>query len=190
MWGISSMTVFQIFPHYNKLAMHSQLPTVDVNLFLEHYSASASPAAKLALAQFASLYTRKLVKRCMEIAQVSGDLTEEDVYLVYENEKGIKSPILEAEQLDRKLKTIEAVNKNALKDLQYTNTEDPSAATAPLNSVQTVRIGSQPYSGFPTGQNFQFCFEKGALWSSYIRALNSNVGSAYHWICLALLEHL
>lgn len=64
---------------------------------------------------------------------------------------------MEAEQIDRRAKTIEAINKNALKDVEYANTEDPNH-TAPLTHIQTVRIGNQGYSGFPSGPNYQLCF--------------------------------
>jgi hypothetical protein len=90
---------------------------------------------------------------------LKGNLTEEDIRYIYEAEKGIKSPLNEVEQLDRMAKTIEAVNRTALKDFDFANNEDPNQST-PLANVQTVRIGSQPYSGFPSGQNFQFAFEK------------------------------
>jgi hypothetical protein len=132
---------------------------VDVNQLLKEQNATATESASLAFSNFATLYAKKLVRKCMEVARAKGKLTEGDIQYIYEAEKGIRSPIMEAEQIDRKMKTIEAVNKNALKDVEYANNDDPNY-TAPLANIQTVRIGSQAYSSFPSGQNFQFCFEK------------------------------
>jgi histone H3/H4 len=131
---------------------------LNIPQLLKEQNAAASESAGTVLTNFATQYARRLVRRCMEVAKVKGRLTESDIQYVYEAEKGIRSPIMEAEQIDRRLKTIEAINKNALKDLEYVSSDDPSH-TPPLAYIQTVRIGNQTYSGFPSGQNFQLCFE-------------------------------
>ncbi len=124
---------------------------------LKEQNAAATEPAGTVLTNFATQYAKVLVRKCMEVGRVKGRLTEGDIQYVYEAEKGIKSPMMEAEQIDRRQKTIEAINKNALKDLEYANSDDPTQAP-PLTSIQTVRIGNQAYSAFPSGPNFQLAY--------------------------------
>lgn len=139
--------------------MQSQPTTINIDSLLQQHTAVASQSAKQAVSRFALLFARRFTKKCIEVAQMRGRLTDEDIRYVYEAEKGIKSPANEGELIEKMTRTIDAVNKTALKDLEFATNEDGNNPP-PLSNVQTVRIGSQPYSGFPTGLNFQFCFEK------------------------------
>ena len=98
-------------------SFEKQASPIDVNAMLKQHNATASKSASISFTKFSLLYAKRLVKKCVEVARMKGTLTEKDIQYIYENEKGIKSPFLEMEHADRKVKTIEAINSNGLKDI-------------------------------------------------------------------------
>lgn len=79
---------------------------INIDILCQQHRARLSKDAKESLAKLAYLYTKRFIKSCVEVNAIGGKITREDVRYIYEAEKGIKSPILSSEEVERRQKTI------------------------------------------------------------------------------------
>lgn len=79
---------------------------INIDVLCQQHRARLDKDAKETLAKLVYLYTKKLVNSCVGVNDIKAKITLEDVRYIYEAEKGIKSPLLASEELERRQKTI------------------------------------------------------------------------------------